>query len=361
MKKDLILLAGFAVAAVSACTKTEGLVDHHAEATVSFKPLTAKVTKADYITNESIASKPENFLFNVYAWYNSGLGNFVSDGAVEYMSNVLVKYHKDIDDGTTEGSGAWKSDETYYWPKNGTLTFDAYAPSSASVDGVFSSSAANGLEFKNYTVKDLDDQYDLLYSSRTYNKTTSTNGTNSTYDGVDIVFNHALSAIEVKVKTTDDYNGYIKLKNVSILNAYNKGTFKQNYKSGYAEASVPCAWTGHEGNVSYELFRDNDGVILTSDALTGVKNAIVLPQQLNYQTRNVSIKVDYSIKHGDNWLEQTSTFDLNGLSDQDMNTINEWEIGKRYTYTIKFALEKIYFAPSVNPWSDVTMDDIIVH
>ncbi len=360
MKKDLILLAGLAVAAVSACTKNEGLVDHHAEATVSFKPLTAKVTKADYITNESIDSKPGNFLFNVYAWYNTGLGSFVSDGAVEYMSNVLVKYDSTIDDGTP-GSGAWKSDETYYWPKNGTLTFDAYAPSSASVDGVFSSTAANGLEFKNYTVKDLDDQYDLLYSSRTYNKTTSTNGTNSTYDGVDIVFNHALSAIEVKVQTTDDYNGYIKLKNVSILDAYNKGTFNQNYKAGYAEASVPCAWTGHEGNVSYELFGDKTGVILTSDALTSVKNAIVLPQKFNHQTSKVSIKVDYSIKHGDKWLDQTSTFYLDEWSDKDLNTISEWEIGKRYTYTIKFALEKIYFAPSVNPWTDVTMGGITVY
>ena len=361
MRNDFVLLAGLVVAAMSACTKTEGLVDHQAEATVSFKPLTAKVTKADYITNESIDLAPSNFLFNVYAWYNTGLGNFVSDDAVEYMSNVLVKYDSTIDDGTTDGNGAWKPGETYYWPKNGTLTFDAYAPSSASADGTFSSTAANGLEFKNYTVKGLDDQYDLLYSSRTYNKTTSTNGTNSTYDGVDIVFNHALSAIEVKVKTTDDYNGYIKLKNVSVLNAYNKGTFNQNYKEGYAEASVPSAWTGHEGNVSYELFNDNAGVILTSDALASVKNAIVLPQKFDHQTGKVSIKVDYSIKHGKKWLDQTLTFDLEGLYDQDLNVINEWEIGKRYIYTIKFALEKIYFAPSVNPWTDVTMGGIVVH
>ena len=361
MKKELIFLAGLAVAAMSACTKSEGPLTAQNEARVSFKPLTAKVTKAAYITNESIDLKPGDFQFNVYAWYNTGLNNFVSDNAVEYMSNVLVKYHSDIDDKTTEGSGAWKSDETYYWPKNGTLTFDAYAPSYASADGTFSSTAANGLEFKDYTVKDLESQYDLLYSSRSYDKTTSTNGTNTTYDGVDIVFNHALSAIKVNVLTTDDYSGYIKLKKVSILNAYNKGTFNQNYKAGYAESSVPSAWTGHEGNVSYDLFSDNDGVILNTDALTGVSNAIVLPQKLDHQLGKVSIKVDYSIKHGDKWLDQTSSFELDGLYDKDVNEINEWEIGKRYTYTVKFSLEAIYFAPSVNPWTDVEMGGIIVH
>lgn len=369
MKKNLFILAGLAIAAMSACTKTESLIISQNEAQISFKPLTAKVTKASYITDETIKDNPNGFTFSVYAWYHQD--RFASDNAVvEYMSDVPVTYEASIDDGSDPnhggipGSGAWVPAATYYWPKNGTLTFDAYAPTSASGDGKFSSTAAEGLVFEDYTVQNLEKQYDLLYSTRTYDKKTSTGGSNATYDGVDIVFNHALSAVEVKVLTADDYSGAIKINNISILDAQYKGTFKQNLVDGQVDASNPRAWTNHEGNVNYVLFNEENGAELTTEGLTGVSNAIVLPQSLKHTDGSkVAIKIDYSIKYGkDKWLAQTNTFELQDCTFDSDNFVNleKWEIGKKYTYTLKFTLDKVYFAPSVNRWEDVNIGNIIV-
>ena len=45
--------------------------------------------------------------------------------------NIYIYTNIKRKDDTTNGSGAWKPDQNYYWPKNGTLSFDAYAPASA--------------------------------------------------------------------------------------------------------------------------------------------------------------------------------------------------------------------------------------
>ncbi len=361
--KKFIFLAGIAVASMTACTKTESVLntDTQSESVIGFQPVVAKATKASYITNATINAKPSDFKFSVYAWYHEGNGAFTS-GATEYMKNVSVTYDKSINDGT-DGEGAWKSQDVYYWPKNGKLTFDAYAPTSAANDGTVTSSAAKGIEFNNYTVQSLENQYDLLYSTRTYNKTTSTDGTNTTYDGVDIAFNHALSAIEVKAKTNAD--GAIKLLKVTVKNVYSKGNFKQNLTDGYDAVGSARAWSDQTSETDYVLYDKTEGSVLSTDFFTGISNAILLPQGFDHENNNkVSIKVDYKIKRGQDWFAQTSSFDLStpfsGTEEGETKAITAWEIGKRYTYTLVFTLESIYFAPSVSDWTDVTVNSFEV-
>jgi len=56
-------------------------------------------------------------------------------------------------------------------------------------------------------------------------------------------------------------------------------------------------------------------------------------------------------------LAQTSVITLKDLTTGDgATTVAAWEIGKRYTYTIVFALEEIYFDPAVTDWVDVAVD-----
>lgn len=44
-------------------------------------------------------------------------------------------------------------------------------------------------------------------------------------------------------------------------------------------------------------------------------------------------------------------------TDPDSITVNSWEAGKRYIYTIIIGMEEIKFAPTiVTDWSDVTID-----
>ena len=377
--KKTILFAALAVVAMASCTKNELKVPSTgSDAVISFQPVVANATKAGYITNSSIApvGSTSDFKFTVYAWYTHNAEMPASTTtATKYMDAVEVSYKARHDDGTpgatpgaTTGQGGWSPENTYYWPKNGYLSFDAYAPSTAYSDGTFSSSVENGLQIADYTVKDLAQQYDLLYSTRTLNKTTSTGGNNDTYDGVDIAFHHALAAIEVTAKTNKDYSDAIKLKKITILNAFNKGTFSQGMTDAANEGTAK--WTPSSNETTYVLFESIDGVALKETALTSattpnkISNAILLPQSFNHAPKKVSIRVDYTIKHGDKELPQYYIVDLSTTYGHEGSNpsaqLSAWEMGKRYTYNFIFSLDEVYFAPKVDEWTGVTVKDIDV-
>ena len=375
MKKNL-LFAALAVVAMASCTKNELKVPSTgSDAVISFQPVVANATKADYITNSSISTDPTSFSFAVFAWYPEGGGEMqrTTTGGTLYMNNVPVTY-KAIDyDGDT-GTGTWAPATTYYWPKNGKLSFDAYAPADAHAEttpvagkGKFASDIKKGLQIANYTVAELVNQYDLLYSTRAKNKNTSVGIDNASYDGVDIAFNHALSAIEVTAKTAADYGtDVIKLNKVSILYAYNNGNFSQGMTDAITTGTP--AWDNQNTEVEYVLYDAgatlSDGASLSHSPLTSlttpkISNAILLPQSFNHTTNKVSIKVDYSIKGTNGYLAQTQTFDLSATTVGSVAQTG-WEVGKKYTYNFIFTLEDIHFAPSVTDWDPVTVDEINV-
>ena len=365
MKKSL-LFAALAVVEMASCTKNELKVPSTgSDAVISFQPVVANATKATYFTTANM--KDECTSFGVFAWYAEPT-LVAGSTTTAYMDNVTVTYDS-LKDDDTDGSGAWKPSENYYWPKNGTLSFDAYAPASAHASttpgagtGKVASTAANGLKIENYTVAELANQYDLLYSTRTLNKSKSTDGTNTTYDGVDIAFHHALSAIEVTAKTDKNYSGAIKLTKITILNAQNKGEFNQNMNNAVTEGTPE--WTNKDTEVSYVLFSGEQALsttALTSTTSPAISNAILLPQDFIHASsgKHVSIRVDYKIKHGSSYLPQNQTFDLSATTVSSVAQ-TDWKMGKRYTYNFIFSLEDIYFAPSVDIWDDITVDNINV-
>ena len=364
--KKTVFIAALAVVAMASCTKNELKVPSTgSDAVISFQPVVANATKADYLTTANMKDKCTSF--GVFAWYpDGGTMTTTTTTGTRYMDNVTVTY-KTFDDTNDDGSGTWAPTPTYYWPKNGKLSFDAYAPASAhdgtpsAGKGKFTSDITKGLQIANYTVADLANQYDLLYSTRALDKNTSNGGNsgNLTYDGVDIAFKHALSAIEVKARTAVAYgDDVIQLTGVTIQNAYNKGTFSQNMNSPIAEGSPE--WTGHSNEVNYVLFSGAQSLSSTSVVESPtISNAIVLPQSFTHGLKKVSIKVDYQIKGTNGYLPQTQTFDL---SDTMVGSTAQtgWEMGKKYTYTLVFTLEDIHFAPSVTDWTEVTVKDIDV-
>ncbi len=365
MKKSL-LFAALAVVAMASCTKNELKVPSTgSDAVISFQPVVANATKATYLTTANM--KDECNEFGVFAWYAEPTLAVAGSGTA-YMDNVKVTYSGSIDEGASAGVGAWAPGSPYYWPKNGTLSFDAYAPASAHAEtpgagtGKVTSTAANGLKIENYTVAALANQYDLLYSTRTQDKVTSTGGSNDTYDGVDIAFHHALAAIEVTAKTDKNYSDAIKLKTITILNAYSKGTFNQNMTNATTEGTA--AWSGHGTEESYVLFSGDQALSMTPLTSPAISNAILLPQLFAHTPNKVSIRVDYTIKHGTAELAQYYIADLSttyGHEGSDPSALlSAWVMGKRYTYNFIFSLDEVYFAPSVTDWTEVTVDNINV-
>ena len=280
------------------------------------------------------------------------------------MNNVQVTY--DESKGT---NGSWGSSPAYYWPKSGSLTFAAYAPYMST--GV--SYGATGIHFDDYEIALLaDNQVDLLFSERAYDKTNvDQKASNPYYYGVQINFLHALSSIQFKVAMDSNLaastaNYKIVVTDINVLNAYSQGDFNQKLIDGPNKTTPDAAtgdWSDYKTPVTYEAYSNATGISLTDatpiSTVTGVNktNLILLPQPLKHGSASddsdeVKVQVTYKISHGGmesgTYIEETATVSL------DSTSLGEWLRGKRYIYTLTIGLEEIRFSPEVADWDNYT-------
>lgn len=356
--KKFLFIAAIAGAALVSCTKNE-VAQVAADQEITFTPVVGSLTKA--VTGEIGTSYDKNEDFIVYGWYCEN-DAFNPANASVYMNGVTVSHDPSINNSTDEGAeGAWKPATTFYWPKNGRLTFSAYSPAdAASHAAAVNCDVTTGLRLGDFTVQYAPaNQYDLLYSDRAYNKTSSVGATNAEYDGVDIQFRHALSSIHVNVKTDMTYPaGTITVNKIELQNVWCTATFNENLTTGTeAESATSAAWTGHKNSQTIVL-GDTDVAVVYDKAKYGT-TSILIPQLFaHYATDYVSLYVEYTIKNGDgSTLPQKATFRLNEyagtIGGVDTGLISQWTKGYRYTYNLTFGLTEVYFAPSVEAWKDV--------
>lgn len=367
--KKVVFIALAASLSLTACVKNEPAPLGTAQNEITFStPVVGLATKA--LVNGMIdgTTYPTDQTFNVWGWYCGISTNvFDADDASAYMTDVTVAYDQTELNGDETESGAWRTNPTYYWPKNGTLTFDAYSPTELQINaaGIYgdgcsvSCDPATGLTIANYQVPQImGDQIDILYSSRAYDKTKSSFTSGNDYEGVDIQFNHALSAIQFKVSTDKDYPaGTVTLKAINI-GAYGRGTFTQNIADDRTSAPK---WDLGSYTDGYTVFYKGDyaaSTNLTSTPTAFGTPALLLPQE--FVKEDQEIEIVYYIKNASETPAiQVTTFELteqanwDGVEEGTPVTVDKWEMGKRYTYNIVIGLDEIYFAPTVTDWVDV--------
>ncbi len=381
--KKFLFFATLSCVALAGCTKNEPAVDNTPLRKIGFdRPVTTVPSKT--VTNAEIGTvynATEHF--SVYAAHTTAAW---ATSAADASSVAPSVYMVNVDCAYNNTTNAWDPEtgtggKAYYWPKNGYLTFQAYSPTAAST--YVNHSWATGLTFTNFVVADAGSQYDLLYSDRVYDKQscgTINDGAGVKdddndsglyiYNGIDILFKHALSSIVFKVRQADAYTGTtIKVKQIEILNAYNKGTFAQNLGDNATNAySSAPAWTvdtaaGNEV-ATYTAFTGTYTTTTTLTAPGTTTNAmLLLPQPLSHDATNktVQVKVTYSITStGGDEIDQVSTVSIASVKDSADNSITAWEIGKRYTYNIVISLDKIYFDPAVVDYTNVIMSEITI-
>lgn len=357
MKKTLLMMAVAAGAMLTGCVKNEtangGAVSG---SKISFEaPAVTGITRAALVPGEMVNPYDQGEHFSVYALY-------FADGTYTNF-NAGTLYMDDVETAYNAGGQYWDSEsvsggQAYYWPNKGSLTFAAYSPTGAANDCKVAWGAA-GFTFTNFTVQsDPAAHYDLLFSERAYNKTQSETSSTAYKGGVDITFKHALSSVVFKAKLGDTYEGHtITLKNITLKNTFTTGTFNQGLGDTNGAVTTAAAWTGqdNENTTGYEAFSGAEE-ITTTDAVepTGAKRLIVLPQELAHEGANhVTIDVTYSVDSDGLEYDDTKTIDITqgyGLT--------EFEIGKRYTFTLIFGLDEITFSPDVDEWEDVPGIDI---
>lgn len=349
--KKVLLFAAAASVAFTSCVKDEPAGITASDSKISFEaPAVSGITRA--VAGEIPSTYPKTENFSVYARYFSGNYTAFTDGT-PYMTNVKTAYNSTI--GT---KGGWDTEsvlggQAYYWPKNGTLTFAAYSPSDAAAACTVNWDA-QGFTFENFTVKQNPaEHYDLMFSERSYDRTSSTGGT--TYEGVDINFKHALSSIVFQVKKMEEYAGHtITVTDITLKNAYETGTFKQGLADNGTATTTAAAWSGqtNEYNAGYSVLTADEVVeSTTATKLVNVTPLIILPQATAHGTNNIMIDVKYKIHNGTGEIEQSATINI---ADGTYN-ITEFELGKRYIFTLNFGLNKIYFSPEVEVWKNVTV------
>jgi hypothetical protein len=374
--KKIYFLAAIALVAGVSCTKQVPVAQIGQESPLTFSAVTAPNTKTVYGEIPAAYDTGESFV--AYAGWTADV--WTAGTPTEFFN------------GGTSGKGeicsynsewyAWSPANTYYWPKTGYLVFEAYSPSAAA--SCATHTWADGFSFTNFTVPaTIAAQYDLMYSNREFNKRRSDYGTTDTshnnaydneddsgnykYNGVDLMFNHILSSIRFLVKTKANYstNATITLTGLTINNAYSVGDFAEGVSTAAPAASFAKtpAWSGQESEATYTVVSTGTQEVIynggTAQPLTGDPDIILLPQSLEHTgvgAHDVTVTVNYTISQHDSAdIAQTSTITLKNLTSSSA-TIDEWELGKRYTYTIVFGLDEIYFDPAVSAWTDVVMD-----
>lgn len=357
MKKTLLMMAVAAGAMLTGCVKNEtangGAVSG---SKISFEaPAVTGITRTALVPGEMVNPYDQGEHFSVYALYfaDGTYSNF--NAGTLYMDNVETAYNT--------GGQYWDSEsvpggQAYYWPKKGSLTFAAYSPTGAANECKVAWGAA-GFTFTGFTVQDDPaDHYDLLFSERAYNKTQSETISTTYKGGVDITFKHALSSVVFKTKLGDTYEGHtITLKNITLKNTFTTGTFNQGLEDTNGAETTAAEWTGqdNENTTGYVAF--DGAVVINSTAAepAGATRLIVLPQELAHDgANNVTIDVTYSIDNGTNKIDQTATIDITDPG----YSLTEFEIGKRYIFTLIIGLDKITFSPDVDEWEDVNVPDI---
>lgn len=321
------------------------------------QPLVAPSTKAfagemplDYSTDES---------FGVFALYYPS-GNFAgwetTPGAFPYIDGAEFSYDSSIDD-SSAGSGAWSANPGYYWPKGGKMTFAAYSPYRAADASAAIAYTAAGLQLTDFSTADKGpEQYDLMYSARVYDKADCT-GASASYDGIDLVFRHALSSVHFRARSSVS-TATIKITKIVIYDIAKTGDFSENVdESSPATYSSSPVWD-LSGKATYTeaaplvVYEDKSGTApaLPSDGSTFIPigSALPIPQGLG----SAKLKVYYSIQLGsaDPVPTVSQPLPLSGTSGTD--PISEWKMQTRYTYSLILGAQQIRFSVDVRGWQD---------
>lgn len=288
---------------------------------IRFSPVASKSTRAII----SGVSYPIDESFTVSAYANGTYAYFEEQTA----SYSAVKHF-------------WATDEVQYWPLSGSLTFQAYSPSSASGIEVSSS----GISADGYTIINTAQMNtDLCYASATVPDCANHP------DSVSLTFSHALSQIVIRAKAADYYNDAnrevsISVNSLALTGIYSTGDFADG------------AWTNQDNEFSYTI--SSSSTALSYDAqhepeTVNLCSCLLIPQELGPNAKlRVGFSIIQTVNSVDHSLENPPAQIAIG------SNITEWEPGKKYIYTLSIGMDhSIVFTASAVGWQDEN-DNIIV-
>lgn len=344
MNKHLFYIAAACVALAS-CVKNEVRVNAP-DKEITFQTVSTKAGAAFNKGNHFIS----------YAYFLEKDKNWVDNHAeaTAYIYNADIYYHP------ASPKGHWAARDTYYWPKQGSLTFFAWTDDTADPKVVGTGATVGcapntGIKIENYSVMDNPNK-DILVAKIAKDKKNNESVTGRDWDnGVPTVFRHALANVEFNVnKRTNDPKVEFRVKSITLNGVFTKGTFTQG------SPTEDWGWSAQTEPEDLSVFTGDEEVTTTATKLGpnttpgATDYFIVLPQNFD-GTPKLTIVYDIITSYitGHPVTETvTETKALNGIY------TSNWECNKKYVLGITLGLNEIYWDPSVEGWEDNTVPGI---
>lgn len=281
------------------------------------------------------------------------------------------------------GSSVFTSDVDYYWPvDNSELHFYAWSPAETDLTGTLSV-AGGGATLTDFTpAASIPAQVDFITAYTTGKKTVNESS------GASLVFDHALSRIDVQVKNTGTkYN--VSVKGVKIAQVVSKGTFTFPDTPGQNNVALPSSsWAlGTDKAVYTETLNTAIITEATEKSVLSVESAgsaaMLIPQKLTAwdptnDPTNTAAGAYLGVLVNICKADGTQIFPATA-GDYDWACVGidtEWKPGYLYRYVLDFATgagktdpganppgvdiigQPIKFNVIVNPWIDANAPSI---
>jgi hypothetical protein len=154
-------------------------------------------------------------------------------------------------------------------------------------------------------------------------------------------FYHALSLVEFKVRAEDDYDmDRIHIDRITLEEVYHTGDFTARVED---DGTVSAKWDNLKGQKNIHIFGDEGGhdgsaeLLLDMD-LRSVAQLLIIPSPTH------PITVGCHVYTMGKYYNQTFVVDPGKVG------ITEWEMGKKYTYTLSISMTEIILDPAVDVW-----------
>lgn len=352
--KKYLLFATAACAALAACTKNE----------VKPVELDQEITYQT-INTKAASSFASDRHFTSYAYmlpYGQTWDSNYSSGSA-YIADADISYH------TTPYE--WKAEKTYYWPKQGSLTFFAWSTYTASkaslTDAIVGCTQAKGIQVDAFDItknKNVDFLVAEVAKDKKANETQHEDGEGNTWaKGVPTVFKHALSKLVFKVVTVKDYTNdkvTFTVKSIKLKGVNNNLAYSQDWQSGSA-ASLHT-WTNPNPIVEIAEVPVFTGTYVATNTATALTPAtgdysIVIPQSFD---ANDVLEIIYEIKT--EFISGSPVTETVTINDKKLSEVYtaKWEPGKEYTLTIKLGIDEVLWDPTLEDWTVGATVDVTI-
>ena len=340
--KKFFILAAAAIVALAACTKNE--VQKTSNRQIAYNAVTAKSVTSRAIINSTYYA-PTDPAFGVWGLYQA------TDWSTNHSSSVWVGTNASTSAQISYSSSQWKNAaNTDYWPLSGSIVFMGYSPyanvsSKAAISVADNKATLTVSNFQSSTGSYVDD---LMWSDAVEKSANDTNydadgnGT-TTYNGVPIVFHHALSQIIVKAKAAEDYaaQGYtLTITGITLTIDDNATLTVQDNLT----ADPVVSWTEPATDAEPIILADGSTALTTSFVQQG-NPILVIPQTL---TAGADV-LHVTYKLTKNTIDSPTTKDISLTAGSEV-TLSSLQANKKYILNLIVSLDEILYSPDVIDW-----------